>query len=304
MSAKRPTAAIVGSGNIGTDLMVKLLRSRTLELRFMIGIEPGSDGLRRARDAGLEVSADGTDWLLSRHELPDLVFEATSAGVHQANAPAYLAAGIQAVDLTPAAVGRFVVPVVNLGQLAGEPNLNMITCGGQATIPMVAAVARVTTVPYAEIVASIASRSAGPGTRANIDEFTLTTAKGLEVIGGAGRGKAVIILNPAEPPMIMRDTVFCSIDADADQGAVTASIQQMVAEVHRYVPGYHLAADPQFDRPQEGWGGLARVGIFLEVEGNGDYLPPYAGNLDIMTSAAARVGEELAAAKQSKVARS
>ncbi|MHB1527430.1 MAG: acetaldehyde dehydrogenase (acetylating) [Candidatus Dormibacteria bacterium] len=303
MSLHRPTAAIVGSGNIGTDLMVKLLRSRSLELRYMVGIDPNSDGLRRARDAGLEVSSEGAAWLLTRDELPDLVFEATSARVHEVNAPKYQDAGIQAVDLTPAAVGRFVVPVVNLAQVAAELNLNMITCGGQATIPMVAAVTRVTPVPYAEIVASIASRSAGPGTRANIDEFTVTTAKGLEVIGGAGRGKAVIILNPADPPLIMRDTVFCSIDPGADQDAVTTSVQQMVEEVRRYVPGYRLAADPQFDGPQEGWGGLARVGIFLEVEGNGDYLPPYAGNLDIMTSAAARVGEELATAKQSMAAR-
>ena len=295
-------AAIVGSGNIGTDLMVKLQRSSILEPRYMIGVDPGSDGLRRARDAGLEASADGVDWLLSQPELPDVVFEATSAKAHLVHAPRYAEHGIAAVDLTPAAVGPFVIPVVNLDEHRGATNVNMITCGGQATIPMVAAVSRVTTVPYAEIVASIASRSAGPGTRANIDEFTDTTAKGIQLIGGAARGKAIIILNPVEPPMIMRDTVFCAIAADADRDAITASIREMVAAVQQYVPGYALRAEPQFDAPRDDWSGNGRVAVFLEVKGNGDYLPEYAGNLDIMTAAAARVGDLMAQAKQGAAA--
>jgi acetaldehyde dehydrogenase len=246
---------------------------------------------------GVEVSAGGVDWLLDRPQLPDLVFEATSVRAHLANAPRYAEAGIQVVDLTPAAVGPMVCPPVNLGGHLDAPNVNMITCGGQATIPVVRAVSAVTPVPYAEIVASIASRSAGPGTRANIDEFTVTTARAIESIGGAGAGKAVIILNPADPPMIMRDTVFCAISPDAEHDAITDSVLAMVAEVARYVPGYTLRADPQFDPPAEGWGGWARVAVFLAVRGNGDYLPPWAGNLDIMTAAAARVGDLLAAAQ-------
>jgi acetaldehyde dehydrogenase len=237
------------------------------------------------------------DWLLSQDERPDLVFEATSAGAHRANAPRYAEAGIQAIDLTPAAVGPLVCPAVNLREHLSSPNVNMITCGGQATIPMVHAVSSVTPVPYAEIVASIASRSAGPGTRANIDEFTTTTARAIEQVGGAGRGKAVIILNPVEPPMIMRDTVFCAISPDADTGAIAESVHAMAAEVARYVPGYALRADPQFDPPQQDWSGWARVAVFLEVKGNGDYLPTWAGNLDIMTAAAVRVGELLAGAE-------
>ncbi|MGH3744367.1 MAG: acetaldehyde dehydrogenase (acetylating), partial [Mycobacteriales bacterium] len=236
---------------------------------------------------------EGVDWLLAG-ERPDLVFEATSATAHAANAVRYAEAGIQAIDLTPAAVGPFVCPPVNLPTHIDAPNVNMITCGGQATIPIVAAVSAVTPVPYAEIVASIASRSAGPGTRANIDEFTETTAAAIEDVGGAARGKAIIILNPADPPMIMRDTVFCAIDPDADRDAITESIHRTVADVQTYVPGYTLRADPQFDDPREAWDGLARVGVFLEVRGNGDYLPDWAGNLDIMTAAAARVGELLA----------
>lgn len=286
-------AAIVGSGNIGTDLLDKLLRAENVEPRYMIGIDPHSAGLRRARELGVEASADGVDWLLDRPELPDLVFEATSAPIHLSNAPRYREAGIRAIDLTPAACGPFVIPPVNLTEHLGESNLNMVTCGGQATIPMVHAVSRVTPVAYAEIVATVSSRSAGPGTRSNIDEFTRTTAAAVEAIGGAGRGKAIIILNPAEPPLIMRDTIFCSLEPDADEDAVAASIEQVVADVQTYVPGYRLLRPPQFDRaftPD----GRGRVAIFLEVEGVGDFLPPFAGNLDIMTAAAAKVGDEIA----------
>jgi acetaldehyde dehydrogenase len=293
------TAAIVGSGNIGTDLMAKLLRDGgPLSLRYMVGVDPDSDGLTRARAAGLEASHAGVDWLLARDEAPQIVFEATSAKAHEANAPRYAAAGIRAIDLTPAAVGPYVCPPVNLDLNLDAPNLNMITCGGQATVPVVAAVSAVVDVPYAEIVSSVASRSAGPGTRANIDEFTQTTATALAKIGGAGRGKAIILLNPVEPPMIMRNTVFCAIPAEAAeagpvQDAVTASIHAMADTVRGYVPGYTLRADPQYDPPDYRWQGMARVGVFLEVRGRGDYLPDYAGNLDIMTAAAARVGELL-----------
>src|ERR1700733_11313148 len=260
------TAAIVGPGNIGTDLLAKLLRSEHVEVLYMVGVDPGSEGLERARRLGISATAGGVDWLLDRPELPDLVFEATSARAHLANAPRYAEAGIQAVDLTPAAVGPMVCPPVNLREHLNAPNVNMITCGGQATIPVGRAVSAVTPVPYAEI-------------------------------GGAERGKAVIVLNPVAPPMIMRDTVFCAISPDADAGAITESVLAMVAEVARYVPGYTLRADPQFDPPAADWGGWARVAVFLEVRGNGDYLPPWAGNLDIMTAAAARVGEGLAVRK-------
>ena len=290
----RLTAAIVGSGNIGTDLLYKLMRSALIEPRWMAGIDPDSPGLRRAADAGLATTTEGADWLLAQDPLPDLVFEATSAYVHAANAPKYEAAGIRAVDLTPAAIGPYVVPPVNLGDHLDAPNVNLITCGGQATIPIVAAVARAVPVEYAEIVATVASRSAGPGTRANIDEFTRTTSRGLEVIGGAKRGKAIIILNPADPPMIMRDTIFCAVPPDADRDAVADSIHRMVADVATYVPGYRLLNDPQFEDPSPRTGGLARVAVFVEVAGAGDYLPAYAGNLDIMTAAAVRVGELLA----------
>ncbi|ALO13258.1 Acetaldehyde dehydrogenase [Streptomyces venezuelae] len=292
----KATAAIVGSGNIGTDLLYKLLRSEHVEPRWMIGVDPDSEGLTRARRSGLEASHEGVDWLLAQDEKPDIVFEATSAYVHRANAPRYAELGIKAVDLTPAAVGPAVVPPANLREHLDRPNVNMITCGGQATIPMVYAVSRVVPVAYAEIVASVASVSAGPGTRANIDEFTRTTARGIETIGGAARGKAIIILNPAEPPVIMRDTVFCAIPEDADRAAVAASVKEIAEQVAAYVPGYRLRTEPQFDDPSPENGGMARVAIFLEVEGAGDYLPPYAGNLDIMTAAATRVGEEFAKA--------
>ncbi|GAA0567092.1 acetaldehyde dehydrogenase (acetylating) [Actinomadura livida] len=291
------SAAIVGPGNIGTDLLVKLMRSELVDVHSMVGVVPESDGLERARELGVPASAEGVDWLLSQPTLPDIVFEATSAKAHLANAPRYEEAGITAVDLTPAAAGPLVCPPVNLDTLSDAPNLNMITCGGQATIPIVHAVSSVVPVPYAEIVASIASRSAGPGTRANIDEFTRTTARAIEKVGGAGRGKAIIILNPVDPPMIMRDTVFCAIPSDADTAAIAESVEKMVAEVAAYVPGYTLRAEPQFDEPRDIWNGMARVAVFLEVRGNGDYLPPWAGNLDIMTAAAARVGEQLARRK-------
>ncbi|MQA07141.1 MAG: acetaldehyde dehydrogenase (acetylating) [Pseudonocardiaceae bacterium] len=289
----KATAAIVGSGNIGTDLLYKLRRSPVIEPRWMIGIDAESEGLRRAAALGVEASAEGIDWLLARDELPDLVFEATSASVHQANAPRYADAGIRAIDLTPAAVGPYVVPPVNLGEYADAPNVNLITCGGQATIPMVHAVSRVVPVSYAEIVASVASLSAGPGTRANIDEFTRTTGRGIEVIGGAERGKAIIVLNPAEPPMIMRDSIFCAIPPDADTAAIAESITGMAADVAGYVPGYRLLSKPQFDDPSPATGGFARVSVFIEVAGAGDFLPSYSGNLDIMTAAAAKVGEDL-----------
>ena len=289
------TAAIVGTGNIGTDLLYKLVRAERLEPRYMVGIDPDSAGLRRAHDMGIETSAGGVDWLLERPEPPDLVFEATSAAVHVANAPRYRAAGIRAIDLTPAACGPYVVPPVNLGRHVAERNVNMVTCGGQATIPMVHAVSRVTRVAYAEIVATVASVSAGPGTRANIDEFTRATAAAVEELGGAERGKAIIILNPAEPPLIMRDTIFCSLEPDVDEAAVVSSIEDVVRQVQQYVPGDRLLRPPQFDAgftPD----GRGRVAIFVEVEGAGDFLPPYAGNLDIMTAAAVQVGERIAGA--------
>src|SRR5689334_9382409 len=262
-------AAIVGPGNIGTDLLAKLERSAAIEVAYMVGVVE-SDGLARARRRGITASADGVDWLLRQDPLPDIVFEATSAAAHRAHAPRYAEAGIQAVDLTPAHLGPMVCPPVNLRDHLDAPNVSMITCGGQATIPVVHAVSRVTRVPYAEIVASVASRSAGPGTRANIDEFTRTTASAVATVGGAEIGKAIIVLNPMEPPMIMRDTVFCMIDEEADRDAVVESIHQMVGDVQQYVPGYTLRADPQFDEPRPEWGACARVAIFLEVKGNGD----------------------------------
>ena len=290
----KKTAAIVGPGNIGTDLMYKLLRSDVIEPRWMIGVDPSSDGLRLAAAQGLESTHEGVDWLLKQDELPDLIFEATSAYVHREYAPRYEEAGIRAIDLTPAAVGPAVIPPVNGEQHVDAMNVNMITCGGQATIPMVAAVSRAATVSYAEIVASVSSMSAGPGTRANIDEFTRTTAAGVETIGGAQRGKAIIILNPAEPPMIMRDTIFCAVAPDADRDAIVQSVVAMEKAVQEYVPGYRLLQEPQIDDPTPATQGQTKVSVFVEVEGAGDFLPPYAGNLDIMTAAATRVGENIA----------
>jgi len=295
------TAAIVGPGNIGTDLMFKLKRrSGVIEPRFMVGVDPDSDGLRRASRIGLEASHEGVDWLLARDELPDIVFECTSAKAHQRNAHRYAEAGILAVDLTPAAVGPYLCPPVNLSFNLDAVNVNMITCGGQATVPVVHAVSSVVPVPYAEIVASVSSRSAGPGTRANIDEFTETTAAAVETVGGARVGKAIIILNPVEPPMMMRNSVFCAIPPEAGepgelQDRIRASIDAMVRTVREYVPGYRLRADPQFDPAREAWRGHARVFIPIEVKGRGDYLPDYAGNLDIITAAAARVGDLMVA---------
>ena len=285
MNARIP-CAILGSGNIGTDLMFKLMRSDVLEPAAMVGIDPESDGLKRAAEQGLVVSSEGADWVVAHPDLCQFVFEATSASAHAANAPRFEEAGLQSIDLTPAKLGPSVVPAVNIDSHWGASDVNMITCGGQATIPMVAAVSQIVEVPYAEIVATIASRSAGPGTRQSIDEFTRTTAKGIEEIGGAAKGKAIIILNPAEPPIVMRDTVYCAIPKSADEDPIRDSIMAMRDRVQEYVPGYRLRTDPVFDE--------GRVAIFVEVEGAADYLPSYAGNLDIMTAAAVRVGEELA----------
>ncbi|WP_237210394.1 acetaldehyde dehydrogenase (acetylating) [Rothia nasimurium] len=296
------TAAIVGSGNIGSDLMFKLLRrSKLIQPTYMIGIDPTSDGLARAKRLGLTTSAEGVDWLLSlpQDQLPDFVFEATSAKAHAANAPRYKEAGIHAIDLTPAAVGPYICPPVNLNELEDALNVNMITCGGQATTPLVAAVSSVVDVEYAEIVASISSKSAGPGTRANIDEFTETTAQALQKVGGAQKSKAIIILNPAEPPVMMRNTVYCSLPPEAAvpgelQDKIRTSINDMVQRVQTYVPGYELTAEPQFDEANERWGGWGRVTMLVQVKGAADYLPDYAGNLDIITSAAVRTADLLA----------
>lgn len=304
--------AIIGPGNIGTDLMFKVLRlSRQLEMGAMVGIDADSDGLRRARSLGIPTTHDGVDGLIAMDGFADIgiVFDATSAKAHVANAARLAAYGKKLVDLTPAAIGPYVVPPVNLEQHLADDvdNVNMVTCGGQATIPVVAAISRVTPVPYAEIVASIASRSAGAGTRANIDEFTETTTAAIEQVGGAQRGKAIIILNPAEPPLIMRDTVFALIAAaDAEtHEAVRASVDEMVAAVQQYVPGYRLKQQVQFTPlepdepvhtlvPAGGPAVTTKVTVFLEVEGAAMYLPAYAGNLDIMTSAAMRVAERIA----------
>ncbi|QRP47101.1 acetaldehyde dehydrogenase (acetylating) [Amycolatopsis sp. FDAARGOS 1241] len=296
--------AIIGSGNIGTDLMFKVKRlSSELEVVAMVGIDPASDGLARARRLGVATSHEGVGGLVGLPGFADirLVFDATSAGAHRHNNEVLSACGKQLVDLTPAAIGPYVVPTVNLEEHLGAPNVNMVTCGGQATTPIVAAVSSVTPVAYAEIVATISARSAGPGTRANIDEFTETTARALETVGGAGRGKAIIVLNPADPPITMRDTVFCLVEeSEVDESAVSASVEEMVARVQDYVPGYRLKQRVQFDRVDEPFlPSLGRafrgvkIGVFLEVSGAGHYLPEYAGNLDIMTSAALRTAERL-----------
>lgn len=285
--------ALIGPGNIGTDLLAKLQRSAVLEPVWMVGIDPESDGLKRAREMGIKTTSDGVDGLVPHMQADgvQIVFDATSAYVHAENSRKVNEQGALMIDLTPAAIGPFCVPPVNLKAHvgSGEMNVNMVTCGGQATIPMVAAVSRVQPVAYGEIVATVSSRSVGPGTRKNIDEFTRTTAGAVEKVGGAQKGKAIIVINPAEPPLIMRDTVHCLVDEAAgapDQAAITASVHAMLAEVQKYVPGYRLVNGPVFDGQ--------RVSVYLEVEGLGDYLPKYAGNLDIMTAAAARTAEMFA----------
>ncbi|WP_066656824.1 MULTISPECIES: acetaldehyde dehydrogenase (acetylating) [unclassified Sphingomonas] len=298
-------AAIIGSGNIGTDLMIKMVeRPRNLELVALVGIDEASEGLAIARERGIQTTHEGVEGLMRMESYGEIgiVFDATSAYAHKQHDELLRRDGKRLIDLTPAALGPFTVPPVNAGAHLDSPNVNMVTCGGQATIPIVAAVARVARVRYAEIVASVSSRSAGPGTRANIDEFTRTTARGIETVGGAERGKAIIILNPAEPPMIMRDTVFTLSDM-ADEEAVRASVEAMVEQVQKYVPGYRLKQDVQFERfgsnrplhiPGHGDVEGLKTTVFLEVEGAGDYLPSYSGNLDIMTAAAKATGEEIA----------
>ncbi|PCH85339.1 MAG: acetaldehyde dehydrogenase (acetylating) [Piscirickettsiaceae bacterium] len=282
--------AMIGSGNIGTDLMAKLMRSPNLNPVWMVGIDENSDGLLKAREAGLKTTHEGVDGLIPHIEEDNIqiAFDATSAYVHGENNRKLQEKGVLVIDLTPAAIGPFCVPPVNLKDHVGEQemNVNMVTCGGQATIPMVAAVSQVQPVEYGEIIATVASKSAGPGTRKNIDEFTQTTATAVEKVGGAKKGKAIIILNPAEPPLMMRDTVHCLTETEPDQEAITASVHAMLKEVQKYVPGYKLKNGPIFDGN--------RVSMFMEVEGLGDYLPKYAGNLDIMTAAATRTAEMFA----------
>ncbi|MES2104568.1 MAG: acetaldehyde dehydrogenase (acetylating) [Pseudomonadota bacterium] len=301
--------AIIGSGNIGTDLMIKIMRhAKHLKMAAMVGIDAQSDGLARAARLGVATTHEGIRGLAALPNFGEikLVFDATSAGAHAEHNRVLQQHGIQVVDLTPAAIGPYVIPVVNLAQHLSSPNINMVTCGGQATIPIVRAVSQVARVLYAEIVASIASKSAGPGTRANIDEFTETTSRAIVSVGGAAQGKAIIVLNPAEPPLMMRDTVFCLADADADEDEVRASVQEMVKRVNAYVPGYRLKQDVQFDRipadkpiniPGLGKVSGLKVSVFLEVEGAAHYLPSYAGNLDIMTSAALATAEQIAGSK-------
>ena len=302
---RRMKAAIIGSGNIGTDLMMKMLKyPQHMELAALVGIDPESEGLALAKRRGVAVTHEGIKGLKRMSDYADIgiVFDATSAYAHNAHDQALRADGKRVVDLTPAALGPFVVPPVNTNALLDAPNVNMVTCGGQATIPIVAAVSRVAKVHYAEIVASVSSRSAGPGTRANIDEFTRTTARGIEQVGGAARGKAIIILNPAEPPMIMRDTIF-TLSEEADETAISASVESMVKTVQGYVPGYRLKQRVLFEHfgksaplriPGQGQFTGMRTSVFLEVQGAGDYLPSYSGNLDIMTAAAKATGELIA----------
>jgi acetaldehyde dehydrogenase len=306
-------AAIIGSGNIGTDLMIKIKRhSDLLEIAAMVGIDPASDGLARARRLGVSTTHEGIDGLVKLDVWPDIgiVFDATSAGAHRRNSDVVTGAGKVMIDLTPAAIGPYVIPVVNGDTHLAAPNVNMVTCGGQATIPIVAAVSSVAKVHYAEIVASISSKSAGPGTRANIDEFTETTSRAIQEVGGAIKGKAIIILNPAEPPMLMRDTVF-TLSSGANEATITTAIEEMVAKVASYVPGYRLKQRIQFEQfgannpviiPGVGTFEGLRTSVFLEVEGAAHYLPAYAGNLDIMTSAALRTAEKVAAVQLEKEA--
>ncbi len=305
----RVPVAIIGSGNIGTDLMIKVLRkSKHLAMGAMVGIDPASDGLARAAKMGVPTTAEGVEGLVKMPNFKDIkiAFDATSAGAHAHHNAVLKKHGVQVIDLTPAAIGPYVIPVVNLNQHLDSPNINMVTCGGQATIPMVHAVSRVAKVHYAEIVASIASKSAGPGTRANIDEFTETTSKAIVKLGGAAQGKAIIILNPAEPPLMMRDTVYCLAQEGADEAAIRKSVEEMVAQVATYVSGYRLKQRVQFEKipadkplniPGIGLRHGLKVSIYLEVEGAGHYLPAYAGNLDIMTSAALAAAEQFAVNK-------
>lgn len=287
---KKIRCALIGPGNIGTDLLYKLQRSELLEPVWMVGIDPASEGLKRAQALGLKTTFEGVDGLLPhvKRDNIQIAFDATSAYVHAENSHKLTALGVLMVDLTPAAIGPYCVPPVNLEDnlRKGATNVNMVTCGGQATVPLVAAVSRVQPVEYAEIIATAASKSVGPGTRKNIDEFTRTTAGAVEQVGGAKKGKAIIVINPAEPSLIMRDTVHCLVEGEPDQDAISASIHAMIAEVQKYVPGYQLVNGPVFDGN--------RVSVFMEVEGLGDYLPKYAGNLDIMTAAAARTAEMFA----------
>lgn len=290
MVSKKLKAAIIGPGNIGTDLLMKMQRSEWIEPVWMVGIDPNSEGLKRAKEMGIKISDTGVDGLVP-HVIEDdirIAFDATSAYVHAENSRKLNELGVIMIDLTPAAIGPFCIPPVNLKAHAEklEMNVNMVTCGGQATIPMVAAISRVQPVAYGEIVATVSSRSVGPGTRANIDEFTRTTSKGVEIVGGAKKGKAIIIINPAEPPLMMRDTIHCLTESDPDQQAIIDSVHDMVAQVQKYVPGYKLVNGPVFDGN--------KVSIFVEVQGLGDFLPPYAGNLDIMTAAGLRTAEMFA----------
>ncbi len=308
----RVKAAIIGSGNIGTDLMMKMIKHpQNMELVAVVGIDEASEGLAMAREHGIATTHEGIEGLKKLPVYPEIgiVFDATSAYAHKVHDEALRADGIQVVDLTPAAIGPFTIPPVNMREHLDAPNVNMVTCGGQATIPMVAAVSQVAKVHYAEIVASVSSRSAGPGTRANIDEFTRTTANAIEKVGGATRGKAIIILNPAEPPMIMRDTVF-TLSEGADEETIRQAVKNMVAEVQKYVPGYRLKQEVQFERFGDnnklkipGMGDFTGIKtmIMLEVEGAGDYLPSYSGNLDIMTAAAKATGELLAERRMAAV---
>ncbi|PLY11548.1 MAG: acetaldehyde dehydrogenase (acetylating) [Arcobacter sp.] len=282
--------ALIGSGNIGTDLMYKLQRSEILNHLWMVGIDPDSDGLKKAKEAGMKITHEGVDGLLPfiKEDGVKIAFDATSAYVHGENNRKLAELGVMVIDLTPAAIGPFCVPSVNMKELLSQntQNVNMVTCGGQATIPMVAAVSNVQEVDYAEIIATVASKSAGPGTRANIDEFTETTKLGIEKVGKAKIGKAIIILNPAEPPLMMRDTVHCLTKDEPNIEAITKSVKEMVKEIQKFVPGYKLKNGPVFDGK--------KVSIFLEVEGLGDYLPKYAGNLDIITAAATNIAEQMA----------